>query len=76
MYGGIVHKIDVGQVEIPLLRFFGTILRDSIGNDSIEPFYLTISLGMIRRSPSFIDHENLANIFHYFAVEVSSLIRM
>ena len=76
MCGGIVQKIDMGKVEIPFLRFFGAVFRNSIGNHSIELFYLTTTLRMLRRGPSFIDYENLANIFYFFAIEVGSLIRM
>ena len=50
----IIDKIDIRQHCVPIPRVFSAIFWENIGNHTVMPFHLTISLRVIRRSSCFV----------------------
>ena len=69
----VINKLDIRQVRVPQVRFFGAIIGICVRNYSIKSFYLSFLLGMIWSGSCFINHKQAANILYQIKVKVSTL---
>ena len=74
MWLAVVSVCKSRFVEVPVSRMMVQIALDSSVESSVESFYLTVRLGMIRHRELITPIQNSANVLEELACKVLSVI--